>query len=97
VQDGRAGAAAIDAVTWRMLEAEGRAGGLRVAGVSAPSPGMTFITRAGADPAPYRAALDAALGALDANDRARLGLRANVPLPPAAYDLPIPPEGLHGA
>ena len=92
VQDGRADVAAIDAQTWRHLEVEGLTDGLVISGHTMPTPAMTFITRAGQDPAPYRAAIAEAVAALPAEHRATLHLRGIVELPPAAYDLPVPPK-----
>ncbi len=92
VAEGRADIAALDAVTWRMLERwEPLAARVRIIGRTGPSPGQSFITRAGEDPAPYRAALAEALAALPAADALTLGLRAVIPLPESRYlDLPLP-------
>ncbi len=94
VAGGLADLAALDAVTWRGLSRwDPRAAEVRVIGRSFASPGQSYITRAGQDPAPYRAALAAAIAALP-QDQAKgplLGLRGIVALPPAAYDLPLPP------
>lgn len=93
VAEGRADLAAIDAVTWRALERwDPRARDVRVVGRTPASPGMTFVTRAGEDPAPYRAALAEGVAALEAADREVLGLRGVVELAPDAYDLGIPPD-----
>jgi len=92
VAEGRADLAAIDAVTWRnLLRWDQLAQEMRVLGRSAPSPGQSFITRAGQDPAPYRDAIAQAIRALPAPEAEMLGLRAIVALPPSAYDRPLPP------
>lgn len=94
VATGAADLATIDAHTWDMMVASGHEApaGLRVIGHTDASPGMTFITRAGQDPAPYRDALDTAITALDPAHRQTLGLRGIVDLPDAAYDFPLPPN-----
>jgi len=92
VAEGRADLAAIDAVTWRNLTRwDPVAAGLRVIGRTHASPGQSFITRAGQDPEPYRAAIAAAIAALPPDAADLLGLRGIVVLPPGAYDLPLPP------
>lgn len=92
VAEGRADLAAIDAITWRMLQAwDPLAQRLRVLDRTASSPGQSFITRAGQDPAPYREAIMEAIRALPAPEAELLGLRAIVALPPSAYDRPLPP------
>jgi ABC-type phosphate/phosphonate transport system substrate-binding protein len=93
VAEGRADLAAIDAITWRnLMRWWPGAAGLRVIGRTGASPGMTFIAAQGADPAPRRAAIAAAIAALPPAAAATLGLRGIVELPPAAYDIPLPPE-----
>lgn len=93
VLDGRADFAAIDAQTFRILTAHRPwTAGLKVVGATDPSPGMTFVTRAGQDPAPYRAALEAALAALEPETRDVLGIRSFPVLPEEAYDIPLPPD-----
>jgi ABC-type phosphate/phosphonate transport system substrate-binding protein len=85
--------AAIDARSFEVLEPllpEARH--IRIIGATEPSPGMTFITRAGEDPAPYRAALEAALDGLEPEHRETLGLRGVPVLPDEAYDMPLPPH-----
>lgn len=92
VASGAADLAALDAQCWRIetgdnpLTAE-----VKVIGATEPSPGMSFITRAGQDPAPYRAAIAAAIDNMDQPDRTRLNLRGLTVLPDAAFDLPLPP------
>ncbi len=88
VAEGRADIAALDAVTWRLIgQHDPFAAKLRVLDRTEPTPGLPFITALANDPAPIRAALNAALSALPA----ALGLRAVVPLPQDAYTaLPLP-------
>jgi ABC-type phosphate/phosphonate transport system substrate-binding protein len=96
VAGGEADLAAIDAITLRNLTRwEHVAATVRVIGRTAASPGMTFITRAGQDPAPYRAAIADAIAGLPPDARDLLGLRGIVRLSPDAYDLPIPPALVH--
>ena len=90
VATGEADLASIDAVTWRMAKRwDPVTDKLRVIGRTDGSPGMTFITRPGQDPAPYFAAIAAAIADLDDAHRATLGLRAIVSLPTSAYDIPL--------
>ena len=92
VADGRADLAAIDAVTWKMLQAyEPATADLSVVGRTILSPGMTFITAKGNDPAPIRAALNAAYEATSAENAAAIHMHGLLTLPDAAYDLPLPP------
>jgi len=92
VADGRAGLAALDGVTFGHLSrCEPAVARVRVIGRTHASPAMTLITAGRRDPAPYRAAISAALSALDAADRADLGLHGIVALPEKAYDIPLPP------
>lgn len=92
VAEGAADWAAVDAQTWRMLTRWRGAGtGLRVVGRTHASPGLSYVTRAGQDPAPYRRALVAAIAALEEADRAALDLHGLAVLPEAAYALPLPP------
>ncbi|NDV01688.1 phosphate/phosphite/phosphonate ABC transporter substrate-binding protein [Pseudoroseicyclus tamaricis] len=92
--EGRGRLAAIDAVTWRNLErwAPEQVAAVKIIGRTGASPGQSFITRAGEDPAPYSAAIAEAIGALPAEEAATLGLKGIVPLPASAYDLPLPPK-----
>ena len=90
VAAGEADLASIDAVTWRMAKRwDPLTDKLRVIGRTDGSPGMTFITRPGKDPAPYFAAIATAIADLDDAHRATLGLRAIVSLPTSAYDIPL--------
>ena len=92
VAEGRADIAALDALTWRMIARhDGFARDLRVIGRTDPTPALPYITAAGRDPAPIRAALSDALAALSARDRDTLGLRGMTRLSEESYlALPIP-------
>ena len=91
--EGRADLATIDAVTWRMAERwEPVAQRLRVIGTTGASPGISFITRKGEDPAPYFDAITEAIAGLDAGARQATGLCGIVRLPLQDYDLPLPPN-----
>lgn len=91
VRSGQADFAAIDAVTWRHVQAEGETGGLKIIHRTTPTPGLPFITAKGREPEPLRAAIADAIAGLSAADRALLGIRAIVALPQSAYDLALPP------
>ncbi|WP_342078769.1 PhnD/SsuA/transferrin family substrate-binding protein [Yoonia sp. SS1-5] len=93
IANGTADIASIDANTWIMECADGTAATqCREIGRSAPSPGMTFITRSGEDPAPYFKAISAAIHALPGEARVTLNLRGIVALPDAAYGAPVPDD-----
>lgn len=94
VAEGRADLAALDAVTWRLLERwEPAAAEVRVVGLTAPTPGLPLISRAGADAPALFAAVAAAIAALPPKDRDTLCLKGLVAIPVAAYlDLPLPPS-----
>lgn len=92
---GDADIAALDAVTWRNLARwePDLTLRLRVIGVTAPTPGLPLIAAAGADAGATRAAVSAAIGALDPADRANLGLRGLALVPHDAYlAVPRPPD-----
>lgn len=91
VARGAADVAAIDAVSFAFFERDTpETADVRVFAATPPTPGITFITRAGEDPGPYRTAIRTALEGLDAATRETLMLRDVVALPESAYDLPIP-------
>ncbi|WP_375256214.1 phosphate/phosphite/phosphonate ABC transporter substrate-binding protein [Yoonia sp.] len=93
VANGAGDIASIDAQTWRIEEAENPdTSQLKIIGHTDISPGMTFITAKGHDPAPYFAAIREAIQNLDSLTAQKLGLKAIVALPSQAYDLPIPKE-----
>lgn len=89
---GHADIAAIDAISWQMIERYDKtAPHLRIIGRTASSPGQTLITAVRNDPAPLRRALTQALSALPTNHQQTLMLRALSDLPDAAYhDMPLP-------
>jgi ABC-type phosphate/phosphonate transport system substrate-binding protein len=92
VAEGRADLAGIDAITWGMLQRwEPAARALHVIGHTRPTPGMTFITAPGLNPAPYFDAIAEAIASLPPEAGRTLGLRAIVRLPPEAYARPLPP------
>lgn len=93
VADGKADLAALDAQSWRLLQrAAPAAGQVTVIAQTTPTPGLPFITRAGQDPAPYRAAITTAITLLTSAERDALGLAGLVAIPASAYlAVPIPP------
>ena len=67
VADGRAGLAALDAVSWRLMQRyDGFASQLRVLDWTEPTPGLPLISRSGADAAAIYDAFSAALDELSA-------------------------------
>lgn len=91
---GQADVAAVDALTWAMLERDSPSlvNALRVIDQTAPTPGLPYITAQTRDPAPIAVAIDQAIAALDQADRDALHLKALIRIPEQAYlDLPIPP------
>ncbi len=93
VADGTADIAAIDAQTWRIETEENPiTAQLKVVGYSDSSPGLSFITRRGQNPAPYFDAIADATASLKPEYQTTLGLKGIVALPPSAYDLPFPPN-----
>jgi ABC-type phosphate/phosphonate transport system substrate-binding protein len=97
VAEGLADLAALDAVTWRLLQRNDPAlgAGLRVVAVTEPTPGLPYIAALGADSAATFDAVRAAIGDLAAGDRATLGIRDLIAIPVAAYlavDTPPPPD-----
>lgn len=95
VAEGRADLCALDAQTWRLMQAhDPLAERLRVIDHTTPTPALPYITARGTDAAPLRHALTQAVGALSDVDRAALGLYGIVILPPEAYlrvPTPTPP------
>lgn len=78
--------ACIDAQTWRMQAQDlPDMQRLRIFATTAPAPGQSFITSQSTDPAPYFAAIKAAIAALPAPAKAKLGLQDIIALPPEAY------------
>jgi len=93
VAEGRADIAALDAVSWRMIQAHADfAAALRPVGQTPPTPALPYITARGRDPAPVFDALAGAIAALSPQDRAALSLRGVLRIPAAAYlAVPNPP------
>ncbi len=87
VAEGRADIAAIDAVTWRLLERfrPDLAARLRIAARTDPTPGLPLITARGNDVAAIAQATRAAIAALGQDDRAALGLKGLVAIAPESY------------
>lgn len=93
VVDGKADIAALDAVTYALMQDSDLAGGLRVIGRTAPTPGLPFITARDRDPAPIFEAVREAIDALAPDDRRVLRLRGFVRFPLADYlAVPNPPS-----
>lgn len=89
---GDADIAAIDAVTWRMIEKyDDFAKDLRVIARTTPTPGLPFIAAAGADRAKLFSALNAAITALSSQTRDTLQIKGVVDIPAAQYlEIPTP-------
>ena len=86
VAGGRADFAALDAVTWALIQEHDRfAASLRVIAETVPTPGLPLITAPGTDPAPLFAAFAGAVQDLSAKDRATLHLEGLVAIPAQAY------------
>lgn len=86
VAQGLADIAALDAVTWSLLQEyapETRA--LRVVGQTAPTPGLPLITARGNDAAALRAAVAQAIPRLSATDRRTLRLHGLALIAPESY------------
>lgn len=93
VRDGAADIAALDAVTWNLIERyEPWARDLRVLEWTEPTPGLPFITGAHLDAQRVRGAVAGAAQALGAADRDALMLRGIVDIPAQTYlAVPNPP------
>ena len=94
VATGSADIAALDAVTYRLLATHSPdMAGLKVVGLTDPTPGLPYITALGRDPDPIHAATRDAIAALTAADRDILGLRGLVRIPVESYlAVPNPPS-----
>jgi ABC-type phosphate/phosphonate transport system substrate-binding protein len=92
VAGGRADLAAIDAVTWGILQdIEPACALLKVVARTAPTPGLPLIAAPGADGPATFAAVAQAIAALAPGDRAALRLRGIVAIPADSYlAVPIP-------
>lgn len=92
VAEGRADLAALDAVTFRLLSRSAPAAAVKVLGMTDPTPGLPYICAEAVDADAVFDAIAAAIEALDADDRAALGLRGLCPIPAEAYlSVPTPP------
>lgn len=93
VAAGRADIAALDAVTWALMQDHDPVvPALKTVGHTAPSPGLPCITAKGRDPEPLFAAISLAIAALSATDRACLRLNGLTRIPVADYlAVPNPP------
>lgn len=93
VAEGRADLAAIDTVTWKMMERwDDFAGDLRVLDHTPPTPALPYVTAFERDPHPIREALGAAIDELSVADRETLCLTGLTTLSADRYlTLPIPP------
>lgn len=88
VAEGSTDIAAIDAVTWRLLQRHRReARTLRVLARTETVPGLPLIAAAGTDVARHRAVVSAAFCALAPWIAEALGIRGFVPFDPADYDV----------
>ncbi|MFK7838472.1 MAG: phosphate/phosphite/phosphonate ABC transporter substrate-binding protein [Sulfitobacter sp.] len=94
VAEGRADIAALDAVTWRLIERyDDFAARLRVLEWTRPTPGLPYISALGADKAAMFDAVTEAIEGLQRDDRADLSLRGFVAIPQETYlEVPNPPE-----
>ena len=94
VAEARADIAALDAVTWAMLQRwDEIASTLRVLATTPPTPALPFVTAKGNDVAAIRDALGNAVDGLSATDRDALGIAGLTDISAAAYmALPLPPE-----
>lgn len=98
VAAGRADIAALDALTFALMQDEGHpdAARLRILAQTPATPALPYIAASGADLAATREALAAGIAALAAADRALLRLKGIVVLPAADYlAVPIPPPPGH--
>ena len=93
VARGAADFAALDARAWQIFEEHTELGEkLTVIARTEPTPALPYITARGGDTEAIRAAMQAALDALPARHRQRLGLRAILHIGAEDYlALPIPP------
>jgi ABC-type phosphate/phosphonate transport system substrate-binding protein len=86
VADGRADIAALDAVTWALLQDMGEvSAALRVIDRTTPTPGLPYIMALGGDADRVHDAMADAIDALSAQDRATLHLKGIVRIPVASY------------
>ena len=95
---GDADIAAIDAVTWRLLQRnDAKMAGLRVVGLTQPTPCLPYIAALGLNHRVIFDAVAAAIAGLDQNDRETLGIRRILFIPAVAYlavPTPAPPTAI---
>lgn len=93
VAEGRADLAALDAVTFALMQAaDPVVARLRIVARTDPTPGLPLITAQGRDPAPIFDAVADAIASLAPADRSILHLQGLVRIPVAAYlAVPNPP------
>jgi len=93
VAEGRADFAALDAQTWRLLTRHTPLGeALTEVAQTAPTPALPYITSLTQDSDALRAALQAALSAVDSQSRDALGLKGLVTIPSQDYLAVATPE-----
>ena len=94
VAKGNADIAALDAVSWRLIEEHEEFGSsLRILDWTKPTPGLPLITAKGNDPGAIFNAVRSAIGQLDPTDRSALGLQGIVRIPKEQYTaIRNPPE-----
>ena len=96
VASGKADLAALDALTWRMVErSEKAAEELRVIAHTTPTPTLPYITALSQDPVPIREALRCAMSGLSDADRKLLSIYGLVETPAHQYlsvPNPTPPQ-----
>lgn len=99
VANGDADIAAIDAVTWRLIEQhEPFARQLRVVEWTEPTPGLPYITALGVDEVAVFGAVQSAIAELQPDDRHALGLRGLVSIAEADYlQIENPPQAITDA
>lgn len=93
VAEGRAEIAALDAITWQMIQRHDPfAAQLQVVGMTEPTPGLPYISALGADTGLMFDVIAAAIAALPQADKAALCLRGLVKIEAQAYlAVPTPP------
>ena len=86
VAEGTADIAALDAVTWQLIERYDHfSRKLRVLEWTTPTPGLPYIAAAGADQAATFMAVKQAIALLKAQDRKALGIKDLIAIPKEAY------------
>lgn len=94
VAQGQADIAALDAVSWRLMQRyDDFAADLRVIASTAPTPGLPYITAQTAQREALFEGVSAAIAGLEPSDRAALCLRGLVRIPSERYlAIPNPPD-----